>query len=419
MRSYLQVFAVLFFQFQLCLSECNDVAVEKLKTSSVILNTSPRTIVEYRLTETELHVTMTSEKIAYLGFGYASDGTSKMLGNTGIIGTLSNPSNPTSGSVLKHSMTSFSQSGVNALDSSRQTLLNAAYEAPVVLSNGFSGSRMKFTMLLDDGEEKIDTSAKVGRFIYAVGSDHFLTFHSAFGSAELSLEACQVLKEGEDQEKPAEDPKAVQYKNQIRFHAVLAVLSFGLLMPVAICAASFRAYLTNEIGGKQLWMWVHMGANVLSFLLATGVIALAFMAKNAVQASHLLKYHERVGLTVYIMVTLQVFSAFFRPSPNPVKEVSDDITPIDPEPASSMELAEEANDEIVPLKKKAFTKRDVWRMQHLTFGLVVGALFMYTIYSGIGEYELKFGVEQRRKIVYWVWLGLIIAFVLVRMWVRR
>lgn len=85
-------------------------------------------------------------------------------------------------------------------------MLNATYEPPVVLSNGVTaGLQMKFTMLLDDGEEKIDTSAKVGRFIYAVGSDHFLTFHSAFGSAELSLEACQVLKEGEEQEGPTDD----------------------------------------------------------------------------------------------------------------------------------------------------------------------------------------------------------------------
>ena len=201
-----------------------------------------------------MYVTMTFEKIAYLGFGYASDGTQTMLGNTGIIGTLSNPSNTTSGSVLTHSMTSFSPADVNALDISQQTLLNATYEAPVVLSNGVTGSQMKFTMLLDDGEEKIDPSAKVGRFIYAVGSDHFLTFHSAFGSAQLSLEACQVLKEGEEQEGPTEDPKSVQYRNQIRAHAVLAVVSFGLLMPVAICAASFRTYLTKEIGGKQLWM---------------------------------------------------------------------------------------------------------------------------------------------------------------------
>ena len=119
------------------------------------------------------------------------------------------------------------------------------------------------------------------------------------------------------------------------------------------------------------------------------------------------------------MVALQVFSAFFRPSPNPnpVKEDSDDNTPEDPNPASSLEAG--GNDEIAPLKMKAFTKRDVWRMQHLTFGVVGGILFMYTIYAGIGEYELKFGEEQSRKTVYWVWFGLIITLILTRMWVRR
>ena len=113
-----------------------------------------------------------------------------------------------------------------------------------------------------------------------------------------------------------------------------------------------------------------MGANSISFLLTTGMTALAFMAR----VSHLIKSHERVGLTIYIMVALQAFSAFFHPSPNPVKEDSDDDTPEDPNPASSLESGEEAegNDEIVPLKMKAFTKRDVWRMQHLTFGAVVG-----------------------------------------------
>ena len=105
MRAYLQVFAVISLQFHSCLSECNDVAVENIRTSSVIPKTSPRTIVEYRLTEAKMYLPMTSEKIAYLGFGYASDGIQKMLGITGTIGTLFNLSNLTSGSVLKHPMT--------------------------------------------------------------------------------------------------------------------------------------------------------------------------------------------------------------------------------------------------------------------------------------------------------------------------
>ena len=160
-----------------------------------------------------------------------------------------------------------------------------------------------------------------------------------------------------------------------------------------------------------------MGANSISFLLTTGMTALAFMAR----VSHLIKSHERLGLTIYIMVALQAFSAFFHPSPNPVKEDSDDDTPEDPNPASSLESGEEAegNDEIAPLENEGFYEKRCVENAALDVWSSCGDTFMYTIYAGIGEYELKFGEEQSRKTVYWVWFGLITTIVLTRMWVRR
>jgi hypothetical protein len=93
--------AAFFLQLNLSSAECGD--SDDFKFTSAALSLDPKTKIEYRSTQTKQEIIMTTEASAFLGFGFASDGSQKMIGNNAVIGTLS-LTFPPYGPALKYSL---------------------------------------------------------------------------------------------------------------------------------------------------------------------------------------------------------------------------------------------------------------------------------------------------------------------------
>ena len=401
----------LFLRLRLCASECNGIPPEDLATTTVLLSAKPRTIIEYRSTETKLHVTMTSEMEGWLGIGYAKGGKFVMVGNDAVIGTKSSSSQPT-GLVRKFALQSQQADGVVELGSALQTLENSTFVSPIDLPGGAVGSKMIFSKLLSDGTEVIPSSGEA-KFIWALAEDYNLLWHSAFGVTALTLDPCKIST-GEEED-PLEDASAVRYRQAIKAHGIIAVVAFGLFMPVAIAASALHKYLDFDIGGKKAWMQLHIGLNTASFVLATVVLAMAIVAKNEIMADHLQRSHEKVGVTVYALMVLQVFAGFVRPSPpskSPAKELTQ--TGVEEVTAHDVDVSGHPRTDLIVQKSM---KRSAWEIGHKGLGLAMIALILYTLFSGIDLYDNRNGKEQYRMTMYWVWFGfalLLSVFVLCR-----
>ncbi len=400
----IQHLLAILFQFHICAAEeCNGIPVEELVTRKVIVKRNPATIIEYRSTETNLHITMTSEKEAFLGIGYARN-TPYMVGNDAVIGTKLSDFESTA-QVRNYALQSQSSKGIVELAEQRVT--NTNFVSPINFPSGATGSVMNFTKPLNDGEDAIPPSGDV-EFIWAVGFGYlFWQSHAHFGRTVLTLDPCRladgsefeyvVLDEDEDIE-GFQGGDIEDFQRAIKSHGIMAALAFGLFMPVAIAASALRKFLDFDQGGKKAWMRLHFFLNMTSFALATTLIGVVFKAKNDVGSSHLRYTHERMGLTVYVLMALQVISGFCRPSPSSqigqpksgdAEEVADDV------------VQEIESDSKVKIQKTK--ERVMWEFGHKSLGLVMLALILYTLKSGLDRYEIKYGEVQGRSVIYWVW----------------
>lgn len=383
----LSILGYLFHLINAASGECED--SDEFKFTPVILSIDPKTSLRYRSTETKLEIIMQTEASAFLGFGFASDGTQKMVGNNAIIGTVMDDTSPY-GLPLKYSLGAQNAKGISQLGNEEQTLTNNTYA-----SIPGSGSQMNFTKSLSDGSEVINAEGDV-RFIWAVGNDHSLTGHAIRGSVVLPLRPCS-------NNVAANAKKARDYKTATQVHGIAAAFAIGLLIPIATIATSFRrfAIFDREIRGFKVWFLVHSCLNILSFLVIIGVFVIAILCKNAVNGKHFRKSHEKVGLVLLILLSVQVIAtAIFRPKDSNRHKSTDnsvdDIEPFGDQDENGRETKKSNINILVGL--------------HRVSGLVIVALFMFNIFSGIEAYERIYGEKKTLKVLYWVWLGFAIAF---------
>ncbi len=422
--SLIRFLALTIYNFRTCTAqECGGTPIEDLATKQIILRSTPRTIVEYRSTETKLYITMTSEAEAYLGIGYAKNGMAAMVGNDAVIGTKLSSSLP-KGPVLRYALQSQLPEGVVQLDSTRQNLQNATFVSPIDLPSGAVGSKMTFTALLSDDHETIAASGE-SKFIWALGYDYNLLGHLGFGSVNLLLEPCKPASGDDDV--ISEDQSAKRYRNFIKVHGIMAGIAFGLFMPAAIAASALRKYLDFEVGGKKVWMQLHFALNTISFALVTVVLATAITAKNAISAEHVKRNHEKIGITVYILMCLQMIAGFARPKPT--AKVFDPPSPeeqkhdhTNADQGGTFRYVDEnvdhhdnknATNETV----KRITVRTVWEVCHKIMGMILLCLVCYMLKSGIDLFESIFGTQQgiiELYLVFVVLSTLLALFVLFR-----
>jgi hypothetical protein len=393
MKTLLIHLLAVLIQFQLCAAaECNGTPVEELGTRKILIHANPATTVEYRSTETNLYVTMTTESEAFLSIGHAQGGTPYMVGNKAVIGTKLSSSKPT-GPVRNYDLTSQAAEGIVELPEPEQALTNATFISPFTLPSGATGSFMNFTKPLADGDDVIPSSGEA-TFIWAIGDDYFLLGHAFYGHTVLTLEPCRLASSSDGD--IVEDEEAKRFQQALKAHGIIAALAFGLIMPLAIAASALRKFLDFDLCGKKAWMQLHFFLNLLSFALASTLLGVVFKAKNDVGAKHLSNMHEKIGLTLYILMTLQVISGLIRPSPSPQKgRLHSDV-----EETSHNETDLESDGKEIVKKSR---KRTIWESGHKVLGLVMIALILFTLKSGLDKYEDRYGEQQVLSVIYWVW----------------
>ena len=242
----IQYLLAILLQFHICAAaeECNGIPVEELATRKVIVKTkNPTTIIEYRSTETNLYITMTSEKEAFLGIGYSRN-SPYMVGNDAVIGTKLSD-NESTGQVRNYALQSQSSKGIVELE--EQRLTNTNFVSPIILNSGATGSIMNFTKPLNDGEDVIPISGDA-EFIWAVGFSYFFwQNHGNFGRTLLTLEPCRLTSGSEYEYVVDEDEDVEDYQRAMKSHGIMAALAFGLFMPLAIAASDRKSVCRERV----------------------------------------------------------------------------------------------------------------------------------------------------------------------------
>mmetsp|Transcript_650 Transcript_650/g.1026 ORF Transcript_650/g.1026 Transcript_650/m.1026 type:complete len:407 (+) Transcript_650:77-1297(+) len=376
--------------------------------SYTTVEVSSSTRIKYRSTSTTLDVIMESTEVAWLGLGWrgvgnAADGTSAMVGNKAVIGVLSALSPGTVNSIPKKYFLGDQQpSGTTLLPDEEQTLMNATFAA-----NDGGGSSLSFTTNLIDGTQEIPAEG-TARFIYAVGFDRYNLFgHILRGSVLLNLAPCADFTEV--QEKRARD-----WKTKQKAHGFLAAIAFGLLMPLAVSSAVFRERLNFEIRGVKGWIYVHMILNVLAYSLLTAAFVIAVIARNDVNGKHFFKAHDKLGLAIFIFVSLQVISGFLRP--HPPKKEADETSDDSPGQDAAVDGYDDGNGEMKPVPKSL--ARASWEIVHRITALAILGMVIYQLYSGLEAYKKFWNEIDAWYTVYYIWFALILLSVLLD-WVKN
>lgn len=372
------------------------------KYTTVVVSLFPPTQIRYRSTSTTLEVIMESTKVAWLGFGYAADGTSTMVGNKAVIGVLS-PGTLWNDNPKKYLLGGQDPSRVTPLLAEEQTLMNATFAANETQPSGASGgSSLSFTTNLIDGDQVIPAEGKA-RFIYAVGDNRYSLQggHILRGSILLDLAPCVDFTEV--QEKRVRDWKTAQ-----KIHGLAAAIALGLLIPLAVSSAVFRERLNFEIRGVKGWVYIHIILNVLAYLLLTAAFVIAVLARKAVNGKHFFKTHDKLGLAIFIFVSLQAISSFFRPRP-PKNEADETLDESPRQDAAVDGFNDEKGNKIPGPKSLA---RASWEIVHRITALAILGMVIYQLYSGLEAYKYIWNEIDAWYTVYYIWFALIVFFVL-------
>ena len=320
-----------------------------------------------------------------------------MVGNTAVIGK-SDPLNPY-GDVGKYLLGAQDPSSVVKLGSEDQTLMPGAmfFSQP---GNGTAenpgGSKLIFTKLLTDGDEVIPATAESVKFIWAVGyngDSTNLLGHQMSGSFDIPLEPC-----GNFIAQAAKD--ALDYQRALKIHGILGAVAFGLLVPLSIAASTFRQCLDFEVRGTKVWVLVHAGFQMISYILAIFVLIIAFLAKKAVNGYNLKKTHEKAGIALFALVTIQVILASMRPRAA-TKETEKNAE-------AAVDGFDDQDGEAPPVVVQKSRARLGWEIGHKLSAFAIVGLTMYQIPSGIDLYEKMFG-SAGLDTLYWVWFGIVLA----------
>lgn len=362
---------------------CSSFQVKKLKDVTIA----------FRSTETTLTVRMNTTAKGYIGFGLSS--SNMMEGTEAVIGR--GPDND----VSKYQLFSY---GAMRLESGKQTLMNTTF----VQNEG--GSFLEFTKLLEDGgvvaDKHIIDGNGTNSFIWAVGRDDQLQFHKAFGSLELTLSPFCTEGVG-DVEVIIVERK--DYKTFYVVHGLLAFLAFALFMPIAITASRARSLFDFEFQKKKAWYVIHSKLNALAYILTVVLFALAFSATGKKGKDHFSGSHEKIGLVVMILMTLQVVAGVFRPDAHAPSKEDKSSTPKIEE--TSRCSSYEVESEMIPEEGKepeVRLIRKLWQKSHILMGITTLGCGIYQLHSGATLYETLF-FASNLVIVVWIALGCIFA----------
>jgi len=359
---YRSVFLILLGLLRETIAECQ-------LSSPIRLTSEYAMTLKYKSSNTTLTVELSANKAAYIGFGHSPNGV--MLDATVVMGGGDNLD------VAKYNL--FNR-GAGKFPTSRQTLINATFE------QSEESSVLTFTKLLKEAEEDEIDGFGENIFIWSLGfTNSLLDSHSHYGLVKISLNPfCDF------DDIIVED---IPFKSHFKTHGIMAAVAWGILTPFAIAASVFRRRLSFDISNSKAWMLVHKVLNIMTGIMTVGLVFIAVTAYQMKGQAHFQQTHDRVGLTIMIIVMIQILSAFLRPPPGQ-KETDDDTEVPDREPESNVKT----------------TVRIWWERFHIIIGILVVALSMYQLYSGEYLYRTKYGGSDI-SVLFWSWLGVMVILI--------
>lgn len=289
------------------------------------------------------------------------------------------------------------QSWVNVKGESEQTLINATF------TQDDSGSVLEYTQLLNDGfvTNPIDGYGW-NYFIWAMGINNVINLgHKPSGEThgliQLDLTPCDLQNDNDD----GGFLIVTKYDKELfALHGKFAIAAFGACIPLAVMLAFLRKYLpyTHPVFtmNQEAWFVLHLGFNSIAFGLTVGMFVLSIRGVNQTDGAHFTSAHSVIGLIVVILVTIQVIFAVFRP-----KKSSRTTSTIHTQQQKQQQTEEEKDGEFVEENnndskedlqesKEENTEsklRVLWQSSHKTIALIVLALGIYQIHSGLTLYH--------------------------------
>ncbi|KAL7524891.1 hypothetical protein ACHAXR_000760, partial [Thalassiosira sp. AJA248-18] len=294
---------------------------------------------------------------AWVAIAFSEDG--KMIGSEAVIGI------PGEGTVLKYNLGSKVVSGVEPMQESQQTLFDTSIE----VKDG--QTIMKFTKMMKEPGE-IELLAGDNNFLGAYGSDTTLSIHSKRQSVVLNLSSGAS--------------EAVSAPNKAAWiaHGVMAFLAWGVLVPFAVQSSILRGLLPKG----AIWFKLHRAFNATAYALSILIFAIAIATTHKEGGSHFQNSHAKMGLVVVILASIQVLGGAFRPHL--------------PAPESS--------------EVKTNLRKD-WEIGHRLLGVLLLACTFWQMGKGIELYSQKYYVSEGREgalaTVYWLWIGVMAAIIVV------
>ena len=257
------------------------------------------------------------------------------------------------------------QGFINIRPQEEQTLTDASVE--IVEGQTI----MKFTKLLVEPGE-IEVQLGDNNMLWAHGGDTtVIGYHSdrAPFSLNLSSGTSALLQ--------------IPNRGAWLAHGICAFVAWGMLAPSAVNSAIYRSLFKGPT-----WFKLHRNCNASAYALTVIAFAIAVAFKSREQAPHWFTSHAKMGLSMFIIVTVQVLWGAVRPHL--------------PEPDSG--------DEKTSIRK-------VWEIKHRFTGTVLLACGFWQMYAGIKLFAIKYGgvgsvKEQGVTLAYWIWVGVEVALLL-------
>ena len=326
---------------------------------------------------------------AWVGIAFSTNG--QMVGSEAVIG-IPNGQQTVVTTPQKYHQYSYAVSDVVPMDNDQQTLTDAS-----VTINDIGQTIMKFTKLMKEtGEIEISmgNDGKEMSFLWAVGSSTELGYHQSRSPFVISLSATGGLAQAQEVKVPNMTAWLV--------HGILAFVAWGVLIPTAINSSLFRRMLPNNNNKdgsaavatpSSMWFNLHRALNTIAFALFIALFSIAVAVTAKEGGNHFFNSHEKVGLIMFILTTLQVVSGIFRPHLPPPESVDEEKT----------------------------IARKGWEGGHRLLGVGLLACSFWQMQDGIKLYVMKYSIsednESKVVIAYWVWIGLMTATIILGVFV--
>lgn len=233
-----------------------------------------------------LRAKLVSHTGGWASIGFSSKGL--MIGTDAIVGQPG---------VLpqKYFLSAKASSGVQATGS--QTLLGTS----VVADADGSVSWEYVKSLKEDGEIEIGASGSAwGSVSWATGSGS-ISYHGSRGAVELDFATCGA--------------KAIKLKavnsNAIKTHGMCMIAAWAYLAPFATVSARSKH---SKLTPGKVWLYIHIVMQITALIVtAVGVSKAIIAIDDADGVDHFTGRHPWLGITVLVLVLVQVLMGTFRP----------------------------------------------------------------------------------------------------------